>query len=261
MAAPSPYELEILPEFRRRVTYLSLNEFLNSDMELLRWIRARDNNLDQAELMLRKHMKWREEVDYDHILLLDIPKQCEVLMPEKLAGFDDDNCPLIITPLGKWNAKKVIQDLGTETALLSRWRYLKIVQETMKDKLTSEGVPVTQYSVISDLEGLSIGQGTLSVLRILSDAAMIFEANFPESSKCMVVVNAPWFFPVFYKWIKPFLNNMGVPMILKFRSLGEQDNKIHEIGKENTEVNCICMSSSNTIIHFAKIKMFATTNI
>ncbi|CAG7659570.1 unnamed protein product, partial [Allacma fusca] len=112
----------------------------------------------------------------------------------------------IITPLGKWNAKKVILDLGTETALLSQWRYLKIVQATIKDKLTSEGVPVTQYSVISDLEGLSIGQGTLSVLRILSDAAQIFEANFPESSKCMVVVNAPWFFPLFHKCIKPFLS-------------------------------------------------------
>ncbi|CAG7825394.1 unnamed protein product, partial [Allacma fusca] len=91
MAAPSLYELKILPEFRRRVKDLSLNEFLNSDMQLLRWIRARENNLDQAELMLRAHMKWREEVSFDQLLLLDMPKQCEGVILDTILGFDNDN--------------------------------------------------------------------------------------------------------------------------------------------------------------------------
>ncbi|CAG7831268.1 unnamed protein product, partial [Allacma fusca] len=43
MAAPNPEELELLGKFRETVQDLGLNEELNSDMELLRWIRARDN--------------------------------------------------------------------------------------------------------------------------------------------------------------------------------------------------------------------------
>ncbi|CAG7725168.1 unnamed protein product, partial [Allacma fusca] len=54
MAAPTLAELELLGEFRIRIKDLKLDEYLNSDMELLRWVRARDHDLDQAEIMFRK---------------------------------------------------------------------------------------------------------------------------------------------------------------------------------------------------------------
>ncbi|CAG7718747.1 unnamed protein product [Allacma fusca] len=206
MAAPNLHELEILGEFRANVKDLNLNELLNSDMELLRWIRARDYNLDQAELMLRKHMKWREEIGYDQLAFWDMPKLCEDLMPETMLGFDDDNCPVLVSPSGKWDMKKTLEVVGSETALLSRWKIAKTIEEAMKGKLTSEGVPVTQYSVITDLQGLTISQGTIAVLQAVSDCAQIFEANFPESSKYLIVINAPWFFATFYKCLKPFLS-------------------------------------------------------
>ncbi|CAG7724077.1 unnamed protein product [Allacma fusca] len=206
MATPSVYELEILPEFRMRIKDLNLNEHLNSNMELLRWIRARNSNLDQAELMFRTHMKWREDVGYDQLLLMELPKQCDELLPETILGFDDDNCPVIMSHVGKWDVTKILEELDPQIVLLSKLKIEKILQETMKDKLTSEGVPVTQYSGIIDLEGLSVSQGTLAVLRILSKHAENLEANFPESSKMCVVINAPWFFPMFYKCAKPFLS-------------------------------------------------------
>ncbi|CAG7722009.1 unnamed protein product, partial [Allacma fusca] len=178
MASPSPYELKLL---------------------------ARENKLDQAELMLRKHMKWRNEVNFDQLLLWDVPKQCQELLPEIILGFDNDNCPVILSPNGKWDIRKVLQEVGPETALLARWRNVKTIQEAMKNKLTSEGVPVTQYNVIADLEGLSMAQGTFAALRMFSESVQMFEANFPEYSKLLIVINAPWFFPMFYKCIKPFV--------------------------------------------------------
>ncbi|CAG7720839.1 unnamed protein product, partial [Allacma fusca] len=54
MAAPSKEELELLSNFRSRLTDLNLTDDQSSDMFLLRWIRARENKLDQAEAMLRK---------------------------------------------------------------------------------------------------------------------------------------------------------------------------------------------------------------
>ncbi|CAG7717693.1 unnamed protein product, partial [Allacma fusca] len=45
------------------------------------------------------------------------------------------------------------------------------------------------------------------VLRVLSKSAQIFEANFPEYVKFIVFLNAPWFFPMFYKCVKPFLSD------------------------------------------------------
>ncbi|CAG7825191.1 unnamed protein product, partial [Allacma fusca] len=125
-------------------------------------------------------MKWRKEVNFDELLLWEVPKICEELMPEKLLGFDEDKCPVFLSLMGKWDLIKLLQEVGSKTALLARWRNVKTYQEIMRNKLTSKGVPVTQYSVITDLEGLSVAQGTFAVLRVLSKSAQIFEANFPE---------------------------------------------------------------------------------
>ncbi|CAG7721004.1 unnamed protein product, partial [Allacma fusca] len=45
-------------------------------------------------------------------------------------------------------------------------------------------------------------------LRFLTDASRIDEANFPESLKSWVVINAPWFFPIFFKCTKPFVSEI-----------------------------------------------------
>ncbi|CAG7732232.1 unnamed protein product [Allacma fusca] len=222
MAAPKAEELDLLPVFRARIEDLNLNDFLNSDMELLRWIRAREWNLDQAELMLRKHMKWREEVNFDEITSWDLPEPFQGLLPEELIGFDEDNCPILLSALGKWDLRRVAHEGSPDYLLKSQWKWLAEMQDLMRRKVTREGVPVTQVCSLNDMNGISITQASLQVLRTLSDFSRSFEANFPESLKMYVVFNAPWFFSVFFKVARPFLSEKTLKKIHVFGSNREE---------------------------------------
>ncbi|CAG7674402.1 unnamed protein product, partial [Allacma fusca] len=57
---------------------------------------------------------------------------------------------------------------------------------------------------------------------MFSESVQMFEANFPEYSKLLIVINAPWFFPMFYKCIKPFV-------------VEKTAGKIHIYGKNRKE--------------------------
>ncbi|CAG7836499.1 unnamed protein product, partial [Allacma fusca] len=54
MARPTAEELILISKFRTRLNDLALSEEQRSDMQLVRWIRAREHSLDQAENMFRK---------------------------------------------------------------------------------------------------------------------------------------------------------------------------------------------------------------
>ncbi|CAG7721006.1 unnamed protein product [Allacma fusca] len=206
MAAPSILEFKLLNEFRAQLADLEFSEFLNSDMELLRWIRARDNNLEQAELLFRKHLKWRAEMDIENIGSWESPEPCQKYLPEYVVGFDDDNHPIVVTLTGKWDVKRVLAEVGLEFFMKSLVKNSESTKDHMRDKLSREGVPVTQFIHIVDLEGLSFSNATLPVFRALSEFGRIFESNYPEFLKMAVIINAPWFFPMFFKCLTPLLS-------------------------------------------------------
>ncbi|CAG7785930.1 unnamed protein product [Allacma fusca] len=156
--------------------------------------------------MLRKHIQWRELVQYDQISSWDLPDDLHGLLPQGFIGYDDNNFPILLALVGRWNAKKIVQGTSREDAVKPHWKSYDSMKKRMKGKFTKEGVPVTQMSAIVDLSELSLLQGTLQVFRALSDFARGFEANFPELLKTCVVINSPWFLPMFFKFIKPFLS-------------------------------------------------------
>ncbi|CAG7712718.1 unnamed protein product, partial [Allacma fusca] len=46
------------------------------------------------------------------MLLLDMPKQCEGVILDTILGFDNDNFPVVLSPLGKWDVKRLLQEIG-----------------------------------------------------------------------------------------------------------------------------------------------------
>jgi hypothetical protein len=222
MAAPTNDELKLLRKFRDIIDDLNLKEDMNSDMELLRWIRARDNDLAEAENMLRKHMQWRIDHDYDNLGSWELAPKYDGLLPHQLIGYDDDNCPILLLLMGRWDGRKVLQDGVREDCINPQWKLYKELKERMRFKKTRDGVPVTQMSAIIDLNQLSMRQATISVCGALSEFARDFEANFPEFLKIMIIINAPWYFSMFFKVISPFCS----PKTLK---------KIHILGTNREE--------------------------
>ncbi|CAG7732234.1 unnamed protein product [Allacma fusca] len=222
MASPTSEELKLLKKFRNIIEDIHLKEDMDSDMELLRWLRARDYNLLQAEAMLRKHMQWRIDRNYDKMDSWEECPKFEGLLPQKVLGVDDDNCPILLLLMGRWNGRKVIQEGAREDCINPQWKLYKGLKERMKFKKTRDGTPVTQVSIIIDLSNLSMRQACIPVCGALSEFARDFEANFPEFLKIMIIINAPWFFSIFFKVIRPFCS----PKTLE---------KIHILGSNREE--------------------------
>ncbi|CAG7815057.1 unnamed protein product [Allacma fusca] len=206
MAAPNPEELELIQEFRLKVQDLEMSDDLRTDMELLRWIRARDHDLGQAELMLRKHMEWRATIGLDQISTWELPKDLQGLLPQGFIGYDDNNCPIVLANIGKWGSKTVVANTNREDAIKPHWKMYEELKVRMRGRFTGDGTPVTQVCFIADMNGLSLLQTTPQVLRAFVDIVQAFEANYPEFLRTLFLINCPWFIPKIYSLAKPFLS-------------------------------------------------------
>ncbi|CAG7730495.1 unnamed protein product, partial [Allacma fusca] len=184
MSSPDAKEFELISQFRQRLTDINLKGRLAEDHELLRWIRARNHNLDQAEKMIRESIKWREANDIDNILTWNPPDRFLKELPMEFLGYDNENSPVIVVPYGKWDLKKCA-DLGEKDVFI---KYCDQLFESMISKMAGKkkpnGDPVTQFVFIIDNKGLvyrtlaSVGAVDMSL-----QAVRRFEANQPEVLK------------------------------------------------------------------------------
>ncbi|CAG7679197.1 unnamed protein product [Allacma fusca] len=203
MASIDSKEIELISQFRQRVADLNLKGRFLDDHDLVRWIRARNHDLDQAEKMIRESMKWREVNDIDNILTWNPPPRFLKELPMEFLGYDDENSPIMVLPYGK---KK------------------------------PNGDPVTQYVIIVDHKGLayrtlaSVGAVDMSLQAVRS-----FEANQPETVKAMYQINANMVFAALFALIKPLMsaNTQEIELIAQLRknvsdlNLSEKFNTDH----------------------------------
>ncbi|CAG7822891.1 unnamed protein product, partial [Allacma fusca] len=88
----------IIQQFQEKLQDLQLSEEQNSNMNLLRFLRARDFKLNLAEDMLRKNLAWRKENDMDNIRNYQVPSHFQQDLPYDVVGFDSGNSPVFILP-------------------------------------------------------------------------------------------------------------------------------------------------------------------
>ncbi|CAG7836502.1 unnamed protein product [Allacma fusca] len=207
MSAPTIEELQLIEQFRRRLKDLDLDEEQKSDMQLLRWIRARDNKLDQAETMFRKSFKWREEHDIANILTWKPPEMLTDIYPIHESGFDNENTPVVIFPMGRADLKGIMRNGYMHETV----RYMDQVWERaisrMKGRLTKEGVPVTQFTCVLDMDQLGLTTaGSLKVIEYLTLAINHFDSNYPEIFRKCFIINTSRAFQILYACVKPVLS-------------------------------------------------------
>ncbi|CAG7734384.1 unnamed protein product [Allacma fusca] len=208
MSIPDSKEIELISQFRQRVADLNLKGRFLDDHDLLRWIRARNHNLDQAEKMIRESIKWREDNDIDNILTWNPPERFLKELPLEFLGFDNENSPVVVVPYGKWDLKKCA-DLGEKEEFVKYCDQLfEFLLSKMEGKKKPNGDPVTQFVIIVDFKGLayrtlaSVGAVDMSLKVVRS-----FEANQPETLKAMYQINTNTVFAAIFALVKPIITS------------------------------------------------------
>lgn len=194
----------------------------HDDYFLLRWLRARNFNVAQAESMLRENLQWRKQNSVDTIL--EDFEPTEVLKkyyPGGLVGHDKEGCPLWIIPFGYTDIKGLFYSVKKSDFIKHIIQQLEFSQQDMSAQTESLGKVIEMHSFIFDLENFNLKQiAWKPALDMIINLVTMYEDNYPEMLKKAYVINAPKIYPIIYNMVKPFLSE-------------ETAKKIHVFGKDN----------------------------
>ncbi|KAM3917251.1 SEC14-like protein 5 isoform 1-T3 [Leptodactylus fuscus] len=177
------------------------------DEHILRFLRARDFNMEKAREMLCQSLSWRKQYQVDYILQTWHPPS---ILEEYYAGgwhyHDRDGRPLYILRLGQIDTKGLLKAVGEEAILRHVLSINEEGQRRCEESTHLFGSPIRSWTCLVDLEGLNMRHlwrpGVKALLRIIE----VVEANYPETLGRLLIVRAPRVFPVLWTLVSPFIN-------------------------------------------------------
>ncbi|CAL8125441.1 unnamed protein product [Orchesella dallaii] len=234
MAAVTSEEAKVLSEFRKRVSDVLKNKEQNEDIFLIRWMRARDLNLDKAENMLRNSLKWREENNVDKVLEVKFDPfyshefPCTVLSQDKIGN------PVLAIPLGKWDFREIVSQGKTEEFKLYVSYVFETIMEGMRErnlKRNPDLLPISQVTVVCDWDSFSYMQlVNIKAVQQLLHMASVFDAHYPEILYHCFFLNCPSFFNIFLAMLKPVLAPKTLGKItIHGSNMSEWEPAVHEV--------------------------------
>ncbi|XP_061567694.1 SEC14-like protein 1 [Cololabis saira] len=177
------------------------------DQHILRFLRARDFNLDKAREFLCQSLTWRKQHQVD--FLLDTWEHPQLLQDYFTGAWhhhDKDGRPLYVLRLGQMDTKGLVRALGEEVLLR---QVLSINEEGLRrceENTRVFGRPISCWTCLMDLEGLNMRHmwrpGVKALLRVIE----VVEANYPETLGRMFIVRAPRVFPVLWTLVSPLID-------------------------------------------------------
>ncbi|KAG7505771.1 hypothetical protein JOB18_039818 [Solea senegalensis] len=177
------------------------------DQHVLRFLRARDFNLDKAREILCQSLTWRKQHQVD--FLLDTWKRPQLLQEYYTGGWhhhDRDGRPFYVLRLGQMDTKGLVRALGEEVLLR---QVLSINEEGLRrceENTRVFGRPISCWTCLVDLEGLNMRHlwrpGIKALLRIIE----VVEANYPETLGHLLILRAPRVFPLLWTLVSPLID-------------------------------------------------------
>ncbi|XP_012261894.2 protein real-time isoform X2 [Athalia rosae] len=177
------------------------------DATLLRFLRAREFSVEKAREMLTQSLHWRKKHQVDKLLdEYEAPQVVKDYFPGGWHHFDKDGRPLYILRLGQMDVKGLLKSIGEDEVLLLALHVCEEGLQLMDEATTTWGYPVSQWTLLIDLEGLNMRHlwrpGIKALLRIIE----IVEANYPETMGRVLIIRAPRCFPILWTLISTFIH-------------------------------------------------------
>ncbi|KAL1435886.1 hypothetical protein MTO96_010656 [Rhipicephalus appendiculatus] len=224
----SERQQEALEKFRQSVK--DVRKPSHTDAFLLRWLRARDFDVAKAESMYRKPIQlhewrvelfswnltyqWRKENGVDDLLhSYKIPDEIKENFPGVVIHPCKDRRPIWIIPscVDIKSLLAAISPAMVRRHIVYMLEYLESLKRSSSRELDKE--LETQYLVL-DYDRFSLLQVySLQVMRIVTDMLRTMEEHYPECLEKCISINAPYFFPIFWQLIRPFLSQRTVDKV------------------------------------------------
>lgn len=176
---------------------------------LLRFLRARDFSVEKAHQMLQESLKWRADNNIDQ--MLNEYKPPTVISKYFLGAWhqtDKQNCPMYILRLGHMDVKGLLKSIGEEVLLRHALHVCEEGLQLIEQATNKTGKAVSNWSLLCDLEGLSMRHlwrpGVKALLKIIETV----ERNYPETLGRVFIVRAPRVFPIAWTIVSAFIRKL-----------------------------------------------------
>ncbi|CAL7933009.1 unnamed protein product [Xylocopa violacea] len=214
-----------LIQLRQGITELRGNS-VPGDATLLRFLRATEFSVEKAKEMLTQTLHWRKKHQIDKLLdEYDAPQVVKDYFPGGWHHFDKgklyyvrknlvmllvflvtDGRPLYILRMGQMDVKGLLKSIGEDDVLLLVTHICEIGLLLMEEATAVSGHPVSQWSLLIDLEGLNMRHLWRPGIKALLHIIEIVETNYPETMGRVLIMRAPRCFPILWTLISTFIN-------------------------------------------------------
>ncbi|XP_003747619.1 SEC14-like protein 2 [Galendromus occidentalis] len=233
----SPEQDKALQELRSRCADVWEDRF--DDHFVLRWLRARNFSVDKAEYMLRQHLIYRNKIDMDNITKwYKPPEVLEKYTPGGITGYDHEGCPVWVFCAGDFDMRGMLECL-TPRELTNHLIYLlELCNEDMERQSKKLGRRIERRVFVVDFSTFSMKQIVSKVVRrFIGRAVFIYESNYPETLKKAYIVNAPSFFPLCWKILRPLLSDCTASKVEIYGKDGWQSEIFKTMDKDQVPVH------------------------
>ncbi|XP_002002648.3 protein real-time [Drosophila mojavensis] len=203
----SPMQESKLLELRKMLDGVDDLERMPSYQTILRFLSARDWHVSQAYAMLCDSLKWRAEHRID-ALLEEYSKPAVVIehFPGGWHHHDKDGRPIYILRLGHMDVKGLLKSLGMEGLLRLALHICEEGIQKINESAERLDKPVLNWSLLVDLEGLSMRHLWRPGIKALLYITETVERNYPETMGRVLVVRAPRVFPIAWTIVSAFID-------------------------------------------------------
>eukprot|EP00929_Paragymnodinium_shiwhaense_P087690 TRINITY_DN47833_c0_g1_i1.p1 TRINITY_DN47833_c0_g1~~TRINITY_DN47833_c0_g1_i1.p1 ORF type:complete len:659 (+),score=209.35 TRINITY_DN47833_c0_g1_i1:145-2121(+) len=191
--------------------------YLRSDHFLVRFLVARQWDVDKAAAMLRDHYKWMAEMGLAKLLKDPFPEEVHVkkYYPQAYHGISKQGWPIYIERPGHIDMPRMLQLLAPERLLEYMFVGSELGQRLRNPACSlARGEVIDKSLNIMDLDGLGFRVLThTTARRVLKDYTVAIQNHYPESMGKLIIVNAPKVFSVAWSFVKPLLDDKTVSKI------------------------------------------------
>ncbi|XP_017048396.1 protein real-time [Drosophila ficusphila] len=203
----SPMQESKLLELRKMLDGVDGLGPIPSYQTIMRFLAARDWHVNQAFAMLCDSLRWRREHRID-ALLTEYVKPAVVVehFPGGWHHHDKDGRPLYILRLGHMDVKGLLKSLGMEGLLRLALHICEEGIQKINEASDRLEKPVLNWSLLVDLEGLSMRHLWRPGIKALLFIIETVERNYPETMGRVLVVRAPRVFPIAWTIVGAFID-------------------------------------------------------
>uniref|UniRef100_A0AAR2II22 SEC14-like lipid binding 7 n=1 Tax=Pygocentrus nattereri TaxID=42514 RepID=A0AAR2II22_PYGNA len=153
-----------------------------------------------------QHVEFRKHMKVDSILEDWMPPEViERYVSGGMCGYDREGSPVWYDVIGPLDPKGLLMSASKQDFLRTKIRDSEFLRRECLRQSEKLEKPVEAITLIYDCEGLGMKHMYKPAVEAYGEILTMFEDNYPEGLKRVLVIKAPKIFPIAYNLIKHFL--------------------------------------------------------